>query len=161
MSVVDGRVAEEERPKPTSKDMCLLTFAQVQQHWPELERRLRESPDFLKYYTLEWLFEQVVKNHIQVWTIGTDLMVLTQILEMPARKVLQIIWAKGSDLDHYLPLVWEVFHQFARIAGCETLMLFGREGWVRKLRKWPEVEFESVVLTCEVKAERKRTVKGH
>lgn len=138
----------------TSKDMCLLQPEQIAQNWGDIESRMYADPVFFRTFTKSYVVEKLMKGDMQLWTVGTDLVVLTQAAQGPITKNLQILWAYGSELDKYLELVWEIFHKYAAMVGCQKIELFGREAWARKLRRLPGVELAYIALQCDVKPMR-------
>lgn len=131
--------------------LCLFEPGQVIQYWGELQRRLALTPDFFDYYDEQWVISQAAQGHLQVWTIGPDVMFMTQVSIFPKGKVLDILWAQGEGLEDYLEAGWETLQRFAVIQDCIRIRIIGRRGWMRKLRRFKEITTERVVLEAPVK----------
>jgi len=137
------------------QQLCLLTFGQITQYWNQIEWRLHQIPGFDRDWTLEALLEKLAEGTLSVWTVGSDMIVLTTIVEYPKTRVMQIIFAQGSELDEHLASIWDVFHHYADLKDCSRIELFGRPGWFRKLRKFPDVRTEFTVLSTPVRKRSK------
>ena len=126
--------------------------------WQGILRALEDIPHFWDYYTKEWLFDQTMKNAVQVWAVGDDrgidVFVLTMIVEYPKCRVLRLLGASGEGLDAYLDKLQDVFDGYAEIQKCEKLEIIGRAGWLRKFRKLSGVSYDCVVMTRPIESRR-------
>jgi hypothetical protein len=130
--------------------MSLLEPKDLPNVWQDLMAKIAEDSDFADLYTPEWIFEQIVKQKLQVWQIE-DALLLTQVSLFPRASVFQIIFANGEGLVKNIPLCWEIFQRFAVTQNCTSIVLFGRKGWARKLAKqFPEVKESAVALKARV-----------
>ncbi len=137
--------------RATSQSLCCLTPGQVQEHWDRIRVHMEGDEEFQRVFTVEFVLREIEEQRMQLWSVGEEMIIITQVVPQPKGLSFQILWAHGRDLDTYLEIIWEVFHRFAAIAGCVRIELFGRKGWIRKLRCFPAVEYEYTALSCPVK----------
>lgn len=134
--------------------VCLLTKEEVSQHWDKIEWRIDATVQVMRFYTKEDIIEKVNSQHAQLWTAGSDLVLMTQVIETPIGSVLQIVWAHGTGLDIYWEELKEKFHDFALMTNCKKIEVLGRPGWTRKFRQEEGFKIEYVVYSCDVKKPR-------
>ena len=130
--------------------VCLLTKEQVAQFWGQIEWRIDATPQLRRFFTKEDIVDQVCKDHMQIWTAGSDLVLLTQIINPPLGAVLQIVWAHGNGLGEHFVELKEKFHMFAWMHQCKKIEILGRPGWERKLRQQEGFEIEYVAYSADV-----------
>ena len=95
----------------------------IPEDWEEIEQFIEDSRarwDFL--YTKEFLLDGILSGLLQLWNFRDkqgklQAIMVTQIVEYPARKVLEAILAVGSGLHEGLPL-------FAVIEQCAVCLLY-------------------------------------
>lgn len=133
----------------TPESIILLSIDQVVADWARLEKHLL-WPRFMEDYSIEWLQGQIAKNHMHVWALGEEMVVLTQVVILPnGSRVLEIVWAHGRNVDRYIEMGLEIFQRFAHFSGCKRIDIVGRSGWVRKFRNLPGVVVKYLV-SCPV-----------
>jgi hypothetical protein len=122
-------------------------------HWPHISESLDRIPQhWSDYWTKESIFEQVMRGEWQAWGFGTEpdllnVIVLTQLIDYPAGRVLQIVLAFGNHVEECLPVMEAVLERFAIVAGARWCEICGRTGWERKL---PRFRRRGVILRAEV-----------
>ena len=72
----------------------------------------------------------VNEGRMQAWTAG-DSLVVTEVLEFPKAKALNVFLAVGN-LDEVMALQPDL-EQFGREHGCSVMRMEGRKGWTRVL----------------------------
>lgn len=74
---------------------------------------------------------------------------VTRVAIYPARKLLTVDCAGGSEMDGWLETVVQTFRAFARQSGLSGVEMFGRPGWTRALGKhgWHQTG-----VLCEIDA---------
>lgn len=97
-----------------------------------LGEALREAGDC---YSLNDILDGISAGHFQSFAVG-DSWAVTQILDFPRRRVLEIFMAVGWLGDMFE--LEERVEQFARQEGCTLIRAYGRKGWNRfaKSRGW-------------------------
>lgn len=136
-----------------------LSTDRFESHWGELRKELEKVPDtWNRWWSLDALYECVMNGAVQVWAIGTlshiDLIVFTRVLITPnATKVLQVFLAIGQKLDTHLPWLFATFTRLARVEGCHRAEVYGRPGWLRKLKPLG-MKLATVVMEIEISTER-------
>jgi len=90
----------------------------------KLEKTLRLSGDL---YTLDDIMVAIEEGRMQSFTVD-DTWIITQVLEFPRRKVLEITFVIGflNEAVKALPALYA----FARSIGATRVTGFGREGWM-------------------------------
>ena len=111
---------------------------------PMLNKALRYS--FGKY-TTESIREFLKGEQMQLW-VGIDYyeiraFTITQIVNYPGKKILIIMFAGGSDLSGWLSYI-EILKRFAKKKGCDGIEIYGRNGWVKKLKPFGYVHIHNV-----------------
>ena len=91
---------------------------------------LKRSPGF---ETIEDVERFVSEGKYQFWP-GRQSAAITEIAQFAAKKVL-IVQHAGGDLAELIDEMEPAFCSFARAAGCDTIMGFGRMGWKRVTEK--------------------------
>lgn len=143
---------------PFVGEVSLLTFEEIMFHWPDIRVALAETPEIYEYYTDDYLFEKLRDNHMQMWAVVEEevivFLMLTQILVFPRARILQIVWGFGEGMNRYFGHLEGIVQRFAAVHGCKRIEIVGREGWVRRTRKLPGVRFEAVVVSYPVQAQK-------
>lgn len=81
-------------------------------------------------YTVEDVMAEVATGHMQLW-LGDNATAVTQIVDMPRKKVCQIFLAAG-DYDELAKMEVDAA-AWAKAQGCDAMMQSGRRGWTRRL----------------------------
>ncbi len=97
-------------------------------HW--IEAALARSPGFEEIEDVEKL---IAEGKYQFWP-GRRSAVVTEIAQFAAKRVL-IVQHGGGDLSELIGEMEPAFCAFARAAGCDAIMGFGRMGWRRVTEK--------------------------
>lgn len=97
----------------------------------ELQRRLMRALDVAgKTHGPEDVARAVSEGRMQAWTAG-DSLVVTEVLEFPKAKALNVFLAVGN-LDEVMSLQ-PAIEAFGREHGCKVMRMEGRKGWARVL----------------------------
>lgn len=106
----------------------------AQEEWrrcrPWIEAALAHSPGF---EAIEDVERFVAEGKYQFWP-GTRSAAITEIAQFAAKRVL-IVQHGGGDLSELIDEMEPAFCDFARVAGCDAIMGFGRMGWRRVTEK--------------------------
>jgi len=129
---------------------------QVEHYWPKIEECLDASPEAWADNTKESLYNGLMSGHYVMWALsdegGIAIIVITQVQDQPARRVLWVHYAFGRNLERFLPLAQPAFALVAKRLKCSHVTITGRRGWLRVLRGIGFRE-ESVNITMEVQTE--------
>lgn len=112
----------------------------IDYHWPYVRDILRQIPDIWQdYWTLDSIFDCVMTGRWQAWGFGKsegqmNVIVMTEVIQMPAKRFLKCQLAFGNSLDSMFPQIEATMERFAVEAGCDFCEVIGREGWEKKLR---------------------------
>jgi hypothetical protein len=101
----------------------------TEERYAQLEKALAQGGDM---YTLADIRGFIEAGHMQSFA-KNDTWVVTQIVDFPQKRVLEIFLVTG-DLDDAEALYDEVL-QFGRERGCQIVRCYGRYGWTRKARE--------------------------
>lgn len=111
-------------------------------HWPQVSEALdRIAPFWSDYWTKDWIREAVMSGIWYAWGFGKtpgelNIIVLTQIIDFPANRILQVLLAFGNNLDKLLPTMEAALEKFAALSNCRYVEIVGRPGWERKLPRF-------------------------
>lgn len=134
--------------------VALLTPEQVGQYWDQIEWRIDATPELTRFYTKEDIIDLVSKKHMQIWTAGSNLVLMTTVLETPRGKILQIVWAHGTGLDYHWNELKEKFHTYAWMTQCKKIEVIGRFGWLRRFMKEQGFQIDYVAYSADVQKPR-------
>lgn len=103
-------------------------------------------------YTVEYVYQSIKKSQMQLWLIfkneGLVCACVTQVFPYPSQKVLLILFAGGNGVDEWLPLIKTIL-DWGKSLGCEISQIWGRKGWIKKLRSYG-FEMTHVVLRAKL-----------
>lgn len=121
-------------------------------HWREISKELDAVRHIWEdYYTKEFITVQVMSKAWQAWGFGEKgqirLILLTQVVDFPANRFLQVIMALGNSLDQCLSVAEATLQRFAETMDCQMCEVAGRGAWERKL---PGFHRRGVILTRRV-----------
>lgn len=125
----------------------------VECHWPYVADILRQLPEIWEdYWTLDSIFECVMTGRWQAWGFGKssqmNVIVMTEVLQMPAKRFLKLQLAFGNSLSSVLPQIEATMERFAVEAECDFCEIIGRPGWEK--RSLGRFKRYAVVLRAEV-----------
>ncbi len=80
-------------------------------------------------YTFEDILNEINEGHMQSFADGES-WVVTQIVDFPRKRYLEIIFAVGDLQD--LKEMYPRLEEFARANLCDGMRAFGRPGWMRQ-----------------------------
>jgi len=86
-------------------------------------------------WTVRSIKESLEQEQTQLFVVIDDeiiAIIITQITPFPGKKVLTIKFASGRDIDRWVHLI-NHFEQWAREKNCQSVEVWGREGWERML----------------------------
>lgn len=121
------------------QSVYILDEVQVRHYWPEIERCLDAKPELWNAaLTKEEIHRCVSNGAMQLWAVcdkeAINVAFMTQILESPAVRYLQIWWMYGKGLIPALPCLDLAIDDYMREVGCVRLEVVGRKGFERILR---------------------------
>lgn len=97
----------------------------------ELQRRLMRALEVAgNTHGPDDVAHAVKQGRMQSWTNG-DSLIVTEVLEFPKTKALNVFLAVGN-LDEVLALLPDL-EEFGRQHGCAVMRMEGRKGWARVL----------------------------
>lgn len=116
-----------------------LTPARLDAYWPSISDAMDQVPHIWdQWWTKECIYDGGLEGIFQFWAVGDDKqiqsIVITKVVEYPAGKIVQSVFAFGHDMDEAIPQLDAIMTRFARSVGARALEVIGREGWVRKLK---------------------------
>ena len=92
-----------------------------------------------EYYTIESLFNMIDKGEAQLWTVndadGFFLVLLTELLEFPKVRVLNILTLAGSNLEDSIGFL-DYVENWACKQGATKSIGIGRKGFLRVLQPY-------------------------
>lgn len=118
----------------------------LSEYWPTIERRIRMSDkkaDFLKWYPLEFVKDQLLDAKWQCWKEG-DTLFLTCISVYPSGyKEFEILLVCGEGMERWNKAAWANLRAFAEYYECNEIKFQGRKGWGKYGRQYePNLQTE-------------------
>lgn len=102
-----------------------------------------ETDDFL---------EALACGEMQLWVAvendSLHMIMVTQIIPYPQKKVLRVIAIAGSGFKELHEKFNDMVESFAIRAGCSSMELWGRKGWKKLLPDWKD---SYIVFTKDIK----------
>jgi len=99
--------------------------------WPWLEASLNE---FGATHTKDQVREAIRHGAAVLWS-GSNAVILTQIVTYPIGVRCCSIWLQGGELAE-LKAMHSKIERYARDQGCDWLIGWGRDGWVKAMPGW-------------------------
>jgi len=99
--------------------------------WPWLDA---SQASFGRTHTKEQIYERIRDGRALLWT-GDDAVILTEFITHPIGLRSCNVWLQGGDLDE-LKTMHPPVERWARGDGCDRMIAWGRDGWVRVLDGW-------------------------
>lgn len=97
-----------------------------------------------RYYTLDWLDQQVLQGKVQFWR-SDNAACITEIKHYPTgAKDLHALIAAG-DIGEMINKMLPRAEQWAREQGCVSALVESREGWSRALKPYGYQTFQTTV----------------
>jgi hypothetical protein len=139
----------------TKPQIQAIAAWEVPMHWNRIAKLLlpvlqRDEVD----NTLEDVHQFLLAGTMQAWHIGWETVLVTMIQpfgahpQAPTRKVCQIVYCAGRDMEEWLEPAFLHLDTWRRSLACDRLRISGRRGWVGALRRFG---FEETYTTLEVK----------
>ena len=128
-------VTDESQPV---RQLLLVPPDLLDHVWPHVQPLLMEGKKYWEEWaTIESIYKGIAEGRMQLWLMNDDeefmLAMLSEILESPVRKTLQITWLGGQDLGKAQELFLDYVELWASREGVSRVSLHGRKGLVRKL----------------------------
>lgn len=118
--------------------------------WPQVSPLIRAAIDRGRISDFDCVERDVLSGDALLWVATQDHEIygaaVTQLQAANGRKFCAIVAAGGTEMDLCLAQIGEI-EDYAREEGCEAMMIFGREGWRRKLKDYQQ---SAVVLEKEL-----------
>jgi hypothetical protein len=133
--------------------VSLLTTDEISRFWSQIQdAMLRVEHMWADKWTLEYIYQAAMAEHIQVWGVGEDAIeyvAFTDVIRYPANGFLRVLFIFGhGDIDKCVDVLEEKLQEYAAIQGCRFIeVLQARKGWERKLH----MKSVGVVLQRSVK----------
>jgi hypothetical protein len=75
--------------------------------------------------------------------------VVTEIKQYPRKRVLDVIFGGGTNMDRWIKPLVETIDRHAREAGCEAVVCIGRPGW---LKAWGAEPTGNIIMVRRISA---------
>jgi hypothetical protein len=124
-----------------------ILAADVDYVWPLAAPILQRAVRVADLEDLEDLKESLLKKERQLWMIGGDSFMVTEIQVTPKHKTAHIAYLAGKGALKWFREVEKIFTIWAKENGCDMLSLQGRKGWERV---FPEAEKKFVLLSKRI-----------
>jgi len=119
-------------------------------HWPIAKEYLKPSISMNRgAFTDKDLYKLIQDRDMQLWGVHDgDLkaVFITQIVEYIRMKRLRLVLIGGHEIEEWLDMVSECMDKFAKENNCSGIELWGRKGWIKRLKPLGYEEYETVVI---------------
>jgi hypothetical protein len=99
--------------------------------WPWLEASLNE---FGATHTKDQVWEAINRGHSVLWP-GVNAVIVTTMMTYPIGIKCCSVWLQGGELAE-LKTMYPAIEKYARAQGCDWLIGWGRDGWVKAMPGW-------------------------
>lgn len=124
-----------------SQELILFGVKHIEYYWPQISQALDEKPELWNTVnTKESLKAAALSGNIQVWALSSNdvlhVVFFTQFYRTHATMIFQIFWAYGENLISAMPMLSDVFDNFASKQGATQMEIQGRKGFEPFLKKF-------------------------
>lgn len=118
-----------------SHDVAVREVAsQVRGEWARCRHWIEDA---LAYdgglHTIEDIEGYIGQGQAHFWP-GKESAVVTQFWNFPQKKALNY-WLAGGDMDELLNEMQPVIEEWAKLQGCDMIVIAGRRGWERAMKR--------------------------
>ena len=93
--------------------------------------------------------QNLIAGQTQLWVVIDDETIIAcavmQIIQYELKRTYRGLYLAGEDMDKWLGPLDKALERYARQWGCKEIELFGRKGWLRKLKNMNYAEGYSMV----------------
>jgi hypothetical protein len=108
----------------------------LNEHWTRCSTWLQNALDAAgNLATLDHVRSMVEENRAQFWP-GRDCAVVTEVIDYPAKKGLNL-WLAGGAMDELLTMQ-PAIRAYAKQQKCDIILIQGRPGWQKVFKKTPK-----------------------
>jgi hypothetical protein len=108
-----------------------LNSVEYDRCWPWLEASLNE---FGATHDKAHIWEAIRRDDAVLWP-GANAVILTTTIIYPIGIKCCSVWLQGGNLDE-LKTMYPMIEKYARAQGCDWLIGWGRDGWVKAMPGW-------------------------
>ena len=108
-----------------------MNDAEFNRCWPWLEASLNE---FGATHTKDQVWEAISRGHSVLWP-GENAVIVTTMITYPIGIKCCSVWLQGGELAE-LKTMYPMIEKYARAQGCDWLIGWGRDGWVKAMPGW-------------------------
>jgi len=108
-----------------------MNDAEFDRCWPWLEASLNE---FGATHDKAHIWEAIRRDDAVLWP-GANAVILTNTIIYPIGIKCCSVWLQGGNLDE-LKTMYPTIEKYARAQGCDWLIGWGRDGWVKAMPGW-------------------------
>lgn len=83
------------------------------------------------FYTIDDVMRAIAENRAQFWP-GKNAAIVTEVDQISQKRVIRV-WLAGGDMDEIIQMSHGI-ESWARLQGCEEVLIEGRKGWERMLK---------------------------
>ena len=121
---------------------------ELDKYWPLVERQLVSELEYADgKFNLKSIKDGLKLTELQLWVVKQgdeiSMSVVTQLVNYPAKKVMLILFLGGENFDEFKHLASMIF-EFAEYWECESVEIYGRTGWKKKLKDLGFLQIHSV-----------------
>jgi hypothetical protein len=123
------------------------------EHWPEIAPMLQRATSRTGCYTPNDVLALAMLGQAGIWVCEVDdrvvASIVTKVERYPRKNILEIMFAGGSQMRHWLSDAVATIDRHALACGCAHVAGVGRPGWVRA---WGGEATGDVIIVRDLKA---------
>jgi hypothetical protein len=120
---------------PSRAELICVDPAQVGHFWPHVEPLLRPAIESQRLGSFEDIEESILCGCGLVWIAWDEKIkaaASTTLQRINGELICVLTACGGEDMKSWLPLIAKI-EEYAKAEGCQSLRIYGREGWLRAL----------------------------
>jgi hypothetical protein len=146
-----------DEPRPRVKlhlprvEVRLPPIDEVGDKWHHIAPLLAKATSRTGCYEPIDLLAMAMRGQVGIWVCEVDgaieAAVVTEIKQYPRRRILEVLFAGGTNMRAWLPRLVEVLDEHGEQAGCSHVASAGRRGWAKA---WGATPTGDVVLVRDL-----------
>lgn len=114
------------------------------------EEQIRQAIESAAVYaadetSVDTVLQNLADGRSQAWTFD-GFIVVTSVVAYESHSRLRIAYTAGNMTEEAMAKGLEVLERFAKSVGCTGVEIYGRQGWVRRLKPYGYKQQYAVVL---------------
>jgi hypothetical protein len=135
LTLTTWQAGSEVTPRPGKAVVRLPPLEELVERWYVVAPLLKRATDRTRCYEPIDLLRMAMAGQAAIWLCesedGIDAALVTTLQVYPRRRVLEIMFAGGTNMKAWLKPMIATLDEHARQLGCQQIAGSGRAGWAR------------------------------